>query len=138
MGRAKPTPPPRSPASRDCASNTSPTISNDVIVFIPKDSFFLSSFVSVFSVVEQEESKKADQNSEYWAEDSEPKCGIPTGLAHGIGFCFSHFLFLLVVSHMLQPQSLQRVHREIAQADIHHLALARSKPRSQAARPNRI
>ena len=117
MERAKPTPPPRSPASRDCVSNNSPMIKNDVIVFIPTDSFFLSSFVSVVSVVEQEKRKKADQNSEHWAEDSEPKCGIPTGLGHGIGFCFSHFLSSLVVSDMLQPQSLQRVHREIAQAD---------------------
>jgi hypothetical protein len=33
--------------------------------------------------------------------------GIQTGLGHCIGFCFSHFLFLLVVTHMLQPQSLQ-------------------------------
>jgi len=76
-----------------------------VVVFIPKDSFFLSSFVSVFSVVEQEESKKADQNSEHWAEDSEPKCGIPTGLGHEIGLCFSHFLSSLVVSDMLQPKA---------------------------------
>ena len=68
-------------------------------------------------MVEQEESKKADQNSEQWAEDSEPKCGIPTGLGHGIGFCFSHFLSSLVISDMLQHQSLQHADREIAQAD---------------------
>jgi hypothetical protein len=52
-------------------------------------------------MVEQEKSQKADQNSEDWAEDSEPKRGVPIGLGYGTGFCFGHFLGSLVVSDSL-------------------------------------
>src|ERR1700730_6204440 len=36
VGTAKPTPPPRSPASRDCVSKSAPAIKNRLIVFITK------------------------------------------------------------------------------------------------------
>jgi hypothetical protein len=68
----------------------------------------LISFSLLFSVVEQEKGQKGDQNSEHWAEDSEPKCRVPAGLGDGIGFCLSHFLFPLVARDWLQTQGLQR------------------------------
>src|ERR1700730_13926322 len=36
LGTANPTPPPRSPASRDCVSKSAPAIKNRLIVFITK------------------------------------------------------------------------------------------------------